>query len=192
MKRIKFTKSNLIIFMMLLVIVVQLVTMFNIRCIKNNTAHANIIEVTLEPDTEEVTENIEPKTEVKKIYEITTAEKIEEPTTEEIINNSEESILTPSKGVNYNSIGYKETYYNLPMSGVIDIMRGLGFDENTYPYWVREDGVKMLGDYVIVAANLDKHSRGSFIHTSLGEGIVCDTGGFALDNPTQIDIAVDW
>ena len=105
---------------------------------------------------------------------------------------SNESILTPSKGVNYNSTGYKETYYNLPMGGVVDIMRGLGFDEGEYPYWVREDGVKMLGDYVMVAANLDKHPRGSLIHTSLGLGIVCDTGSFAIDNPSQIDIAVDW
>lgn len=59
-------------------------------------------------------------------------------------------------------------------------------------YWVREDGVKMYGDYVIVAANLDVHPRGSTVETSLGTGIVLDTGSFASENPTQVDIATDW
>lgn len=50
----------------------------------------------------------------------------------------------------------------------------------------------MYGDYVIVAANLDVHPRGSTVETSLGTGIVLDTGGFAAENPTQVDIATDW
>lgn len=83
----------------------------------------------------------------------------------------------------------KETYYNLNMSGVVSIMRGLG---NNDEYWVRDDGVKMLGDYVMVAANLDVHPRGSLVETSLGMGIVCDTGSFASGNPNQLDIAVNW
>lgn len=83
----------------------------------------------------------------------------------------------------------KETYYNLNMSGVVSIMRSLG---NTDEYWVRDDGVKMLGDYVMVAANLDVHPRGSLVETSLGMGIVCDTGSFASGNSTQLDIAVSW
>ncbi|MBR0229788.1 MAG: hypothetical protein IJL94_00185 [Erysipelotrichaceae bacterium] len=83
----------------------------------------------------------------------------------------------------------KETYYNLNMDGVIAIMRRMG---NTDPYWIREDGVKMLGDYVMVAANLHLRPRGSYVLTSLGMGIVCDTGGFAYYNPYQLDIAVDW
>lgn len=98
------------------------------------------------------------------------------------------SVLTPSGGVNSGPSG-KETYYNLPMDGVVSIMRGIG---NTDEYWVRDDGVKMLGDYVMVAANLDIRPRGSLIETSLGMGIVCDTGGFAAKNPTQLDIAVNW
>lgn len=96
--------------------------------------------------------------------------------------------LTPSKGVHYGVSG-KETYYNLDMSGVISIMRSIG---NNDPYWIREDGVKMLGDYVMIAANLDLRPRGSLVETSLGTGIVCDTGGFAEKDPTQIDIAVNW
>lgn len=98
------------------------------------------------------------------------------------------SVLTPSAGVNYGPSG-RETYYNLDMSGVISIMRGMGNNDN---YWVRGDGAKMLGDYVMVAANLNTHPRGSLVETSLGIGIVCDTGGFAYGNATQLDIATSW
>ena len=86
----------------------------------------------------------------------------------------------------------KETYYNLDMSGVVDIMRSCGYDEVKYPYWVREDGVKMLGDYVMVAASFDIRPRGTILDSSLGSAIVCDTGGFASYNQTQLDIAVAW
>lgn len=98
------------------------------------------------------------------------------------------SVLNKEQGVNYGPSG-KETYYNLPMEGVISIMRSIG---NNDRYWVRDDGVKMLGDYVMVAAHLGLRPRGSLVPTSLGMGIVCDTGTFALTNPTQLDIAVDW
>lgn len=97
-------------------------------------------------------------------------------------------VLSKGRGVNYGPSG-KETYYNLNMSGVVRIMRNMG---NTDEYWVRDDGCKMLGDYIMVAANLGLHPRGSIVETSLGEGIVCDTGGFAKRNPNQIDIAVTW
>ena len=83
----------------------------------------------------------------------------------------------------------KETYYNLNMSGVVSIMRRMGYD---YDYWVRDDGVKMFGNYVMVAANLNIRPRGSLVQTSLGMGMVCDTGTFAKRNPTQIDIATAW
>lgn len=86
----------------------------------------------------------------------------------------------------------KETYYNLPMGGVIDIMRNMGFSEEEYPYWEREDGCKMLGDYIMVAANLDLRPRGSLVDCSLGRALVCDTGGFASSNPEQLDVAVNW
>ena len=83
----------------------------------------------------------------------------------------------------------KETYYNLDMSGVVNIMRGLGYN---YEYWVRDDGCKMLGNYIMCAANLSVHPRGTLVETSLGTCIVCDTGGFASHNSNQIDIAVTW
>lgn len=83
----------------------------------------------------------------------------------------------------------KETYYNLPMSGVIDIMESLGY---TGEYWVREDGAKMLGDFIMVAAELGSRPKGTIIKTSLGWAVVCDTGGFAKWNSTQLDIATAW
>lgn len=86
----------------------------------------------------------------------------------------------------------KETYYNLPMSGVVSIMRNAGFSEDEYPYWVREDGCKMLGDYIMVAADLSIRPRGSLIECSLGMAIVCDTGSFIYSNPYQLDIATTW
>ncbi len=96
--------------------------------------------------------------------------------------------LTRGRGTIQGPSG-KETYYNLNMSGVVSIMRRMGYD---YEYWVRDDGVKMFGNYVMVAANLNIRPRGSLIRTSLGMGMVCDTGTFAKRNPTQIDIATAW
>ncbi|MBQ3441180.1 hypothetical protein IJG27_02595 [Candidatus Saccharibacteria bacterium] len=83
----------------------------------------------------------------------------------------------------------EETYYNLNMNRVVSNMHNMGFEGE---YWVRDDGVKMFGDYVMVAANLDVHPRGSLVETSLGTGIVCDTGRFAKTNHHQLDIATSW
>lgn len=98
------------------------------------------------------------------------------------------SVLSKSKGVNHGPSG-KETYYNLPMQGVINIMRRLG---NNNKYWIRKDGCKMLGNYIIAAANLKIRPRGSIVNTSLGKAIVCDTGSFAKRNAYQLDIATTW
>ncbi len=97
-------------------------------------------------------------------------------------------VLTKRMGVNQGPSG-KETYYNLKMTGVISIMRDMG---NTDEYWIRDDGCKMLGKYIMIAADLSIRPRGSLVPTSLGMGIVCDTGSFIYEDSTQIDIAVDW
>ena len=97
-------------------------------------------------------------------------------------------VLTKSRGTITGPSG-KETYYNLNMDGVVSIMRGIGNDDE---YWVRDDGCKMLGDYIMVAADLSIRPRGSLVDTSLGKGIVCDTGSFTNSNPYQLDIAVSW
>ena len=83
----------------------------------------------------------------------------------------------------------KETYYNLNMTWIIEYMHEQGYEGE---FWVRDDGVKMLGDYVMCAACFDVHPLGSLVETSLGTAIVCDTGTFIYDNPYQIDIAVRW
>lgn len=89
-------------------------------------------------------------------------------------------VLTPSGGVNSFN-GNTETYYNLDMSGVIANAQNMGIQGE---YWVRDDGVKMYGDYVIVAS---QHDKGSIIETSLGTGIVldyCPAG--------TVDVATAW
>ena len=96
--------------------------------------------------------------------------------------------LTPSTGV-YAGPSGKETYYNLDMSGVISIARSAGINGD---YWVRGDGVKMYGDYIICACGFSVRPRGTVVQTSLGPGICLDTGGFAENDPYQIDIAVTW
>lgn len=86
----------------------------------------------------------------------------------------------------------RETYYNLDMTKVVANMRKIGYDETNYPYWVREDGVKMLGNYAILSANQNIRPIGTILPTSLGEGIVCDTGGFIEQYPNGVDIATIW
>ena len=112
----------------------------------------------------------------------------EESATETATSTWDGPVLNAYNGTVMGPSG-KETYYNLDMSGIVEIMRGMG---NTDEYWVREDGVKMLGDYIMCAANLSVHPRGSLVESSLGMCIVCDTGGFAAYNPNQLDIAVTW
>ena len=99
--------------------------------------------------------------------------------------------LTKSGGVFAGPSG-KETYYNLPMGRCISIMRDMGYDVESYPFWIREDGAKMLGEYVMCAAELNSRPKGTIVETSLGMGIVVDTGSFAYSNPTQIDLCVNW
>lgn len=82
-----------------------------------------------------------------------------------------------------------ETYYNLPMDKVVYYMNQLGY---YYEVWVRDDGCKMFGDYIMIAANLDIRPKGTLVETSLGMGIVVDTGEFVNYDSTGIDIAVTW
>lgn len=107
-------------------------------------------------------------------------------TPEETVVLSSESTLNESNGVFYYN-GFKETYYNLNMASVVSTMKRLGYD---YEYWVRADGVKMFGDYIIVAADLNLYPRGTLLETSLGTAIVCDTGSAIVGN--VLDVAVSW
>jgi len=122
------------------------------------------------------------------VAEAVTEEVIEaEETTEEFYGYDYPSgdVLNPEDGINY-FYGTLETYYNLPMEGVVDWMHSLGYD---YEYWIREDGVKMFGPYVMAAADYGWMPKGSILETSLGLAMVCDTGEGGW---YWTDIAVDW
>lgn len=82
-----------------------------------------------------------------------------------------------------------ETYYDLDMDLVIENMQKMGYEGE---FWIREDGTKMFGDYVIVAADLNKYPKGTILETSLGTAMVCDTGEFVNESPEVIDIAANW
>ena len=101
------------------------------------------------------------------------------------------SRLSRSSGV-CNGPSGRETYYNMDMSFCISRMRSRGYSDKDYPYWIRDDGCKMLGSYVMVAANFKIRPLGTIVETSLGWGIVVDTGGFVRSNPRGLDIAVNW
>ena len=100
-------------------------------------------------------------------------------------------VLTERAGTIQGPSG-KETYYNLPMQGVVNRMRRLGYDAENYPYYIREDGAKCLGPYILCAASFEIRPIGTILETSRGKAIVADTGSFARSNPTQIDLAMQW
>lgn len=82
-----------------------------------------------------------------------------------------------------------ETYYNEDMSFIVGRLQRLGYSGE---YWVRSDGVKMFGDYVMVAAAFDDRPIGTIIQTTRGVAIVCDTGKYIEWDWTGIDVATAW
>ncbi len=98
------------------------------------------------------------------------------------------AVLNKTNGV-VNGPNGKETYYNLNMSKIVSALQKKSKDSE---YWVRNDGVKMFGEYIMVAANLSVYPRGTVVETSLGTGIVCDTGAFARSSGITFDIATAW
>ncbi len=94
-------------------------------------------------------------------------------------------ILTAALGrITYN--GHTETWYNLPMNRCVQRAQNMGIPAK---YWVRDDGVKMFGQWVIVAAHKSK-TRYTFVDTSLGEGIILDY--HTCSDKKLYDIATDW
>lgn len=98
-------------------------------------------------------------------------------------------VLNSYVGAVYGPSGGKEVYYNMNMSQVVANLKSAGYEGD---YWVRDDGVKMFGSYVMVAACYSVHPYGSFVETTLGTAIVCDTGTFAYSYPQMLDVAVTW
>lgn len=156
----------------------------------NKQSEINVLAVEIEDNKEDNIQDGETMVEIlsSDSEENELIETANEPEQEYSTPAYDSSVLTASSGVNYYG-SQRETYYNLDMSGCIDIMHSMG---NTDEYWVRDDGVKMLGSYIMCAANLNVHPRGSLVETSLGTAIVVDTGGFADSDPYQVDIAVTW
>lgn len=99
-------------------------------------------------------------------------------------------VLTKKGGVNYYK-GQKETYYNLDMTRIYE-KADKNFGSH-HKKWIRDDGVKMYGPYVVLAVPFDVYPYGTTdIPTSLGLGIALDTGKFAETNKNAVDVAVDW
>ena len=81
---------------------------------------------------------------------------------------------------------HTETWYNRPMGKVVQRAKDMGIPAE---YWVREDGVKMFGPWVILASH-PSVTRYTRIQTSLGEGIILDR--HCVDDPDLYDVAVSW
>lgn len=97
------------------------------------------------------------------------------------------TVLNSYDGVNFYA-GHKETYYNLPMHRVLAMAEERGYIGE---YWERgSDGCKMYGPYIICAGHKSRY--GEIVNTSLGPGIILDTGIFADVDKAQIDIATTW
>lgn len=105
-----------------------------------------------------------------------------------------DSPLNTESGVFENGPMGKETYYNLNMDGVLDLMYNVeGYSMEEFPYWERaEDGAKMFGPYIMVAANLDVYPKGTILDCSMGKAMVCDLCGAAYSSNVVLDIAVTW
>ena len=112
----------------------------------------------------------------------------EEPTTTAapVVYSWDGGILTPSKGVNAGPSG-TETYYNWDMTIPVQVLRQRGYVGEV---WVRSDGCKMFGDYIMCAAHYEIYPYGSLVESSLGTCIVCDTGNYP--ELYWLDIAVTW
>ena len=115
----------------------------------------------------------------------------QELTMEEPEAPEERPHLTRSGGI-FDGPSGKETYYNLNMGGCVRIMRDKGYSLDDYPYWIRDDGAKMFGDYVMVAMDISVYPKGSIVETSLGQGIVVDHCVAATWGTVAVDIAVNW
>lgn len=96
-------------------------------------------------------------------------------------------MLTAKAGKIHNpETGFTESWYDLPMSKVVQQAKDAGIP---CELWIREDGAKMFGEWVIVAAH-PSVTRYTLVETSLGTGIVLDR--HTCPDTDLIDIATDW
>lgn len=111
-----------------------------------------------------------------------------------LLNNNQ---LRPQSQISYGFYegpsGLESYYYANPYY-IEKIVESLGYD---YEYHVRGDGVQMVGDYCIVASNIDQYPYGTVLETSLGLGMVLDCGQFGghilnYESEYTLDIGTVW
>ena len=165
------------------------------------TSEQGIDEVIIADEIEDSTEQSDTSEESQDIVVVESHEAIITPA-EDTPESMETGIVIPFENVagpehitkqsgTFAGPSGKETYYNLNMSGCVSIMRNLGYSEDEYPVWTRDDGVKMFGYYVMVAANTYAYPKGTVIETSMGTAMVVDHCVRA-ESEQLLDIAVTW
>lgn len=166
------------------------------------TSDQSTEEVVIADKIEDSTEQNDTSEESQDIVVVENHEAIIIPTEEDTPEDMETGIVIPFENVagpehitkqsgTFAGPSGKETYYNLNMSGCVLIMRNLGYSEDEYPVWTRDDGVKMFGYYVMVAANTYAYPKGTVIETSMGTAMVVDHCVRA-ESEQLLDIAVTW
>ena len=153
------------------------------------------VEIAEEPIDESVVESVDetPTEETPSETPVNALQDPEEVTVEEILTEDIEtpySVLNKRMGVNYFN-GQKETYYNLRMTGVIRLLDDMGIPHGEY--WIRDDGAKMLGEYIMLATDTNRIPKGTIWETSLGTGMIVDHCSGSESYPgVWIDVAVNW
>ena len=153
------------------------------------------VEIAEESVDESVVESVDetPTEEMPSETPVNALQDPEEVTVEEIPTEDIEtpySVLNKRMGVNYFN-GQKETYYNLRMTGVIRLLDDMGIPHGEY--WIRDDGAKMLGEYIMLATDTNRIPKGTIWETSLGTGMIVDHCSGSESYPgVWIDVAVNW
>lgn len=153
------------------------------------------VEIAEETVVESVDESVDetPTEETPSETPANASQSPEEVTVEEILTEDIEtpySVLNKRMGVNYFN-GQRETYYNLRMTGVIRLLDDMGIPHGEY--WVRDDGAKMLGEYIMLATDTNRIPKGTIWETSLGTGMIVDhCSGSESYSGVWIDVAVNW
>ena len=153
------------------------------------------VEIAEEPVVESVVESVDetPTEETPSETPVNAPQSPEEVAVEEILTEDIEapySVLNKRMGVNYFN-GQKETYYNLRMTGVIRLLDDMGIPHGEY--WIRDDGAKMLGEYIMLATDTNRIPKGTIWETSLGTGMIVDHCSGSESYPgVWIDVAVNW
>lgn len=167
-------------------------TLSDFEPIEERAAEVEIAEETV---VESVDESVDetPTKETPSETPVNASQSPEEVTVEEILTEDIEtpySVLNKRMGVNYFN-GHKETYYNLRMTGVIRLLDDMGIPHGEY--WIRDDGAKMLGEYIMLATDTNRIPKGTIWETSLGTGMIVDHCSGSESYPgVWIDVAVNW